>query len=299
MRCPDADEEADGMTQGVVFDIKEFSVFDGPGIRQTVFLKGCPLRCSWCHNPEGLSAVPQVMVSPGACTGCGTCRSVCPCGEDGAGRACSLCGACVAACPANARRIAGERMSAQQLAQVILRDAAYYASCGGGVTFSGGEPLMQGEFLLDVLDRIPGVHSAIQTSGYAAPELFDRVTARLDYVMMDLKLMDEAQHRRHTGVSNARILRNAQALLESDRPCVMRVPLIPGVSDTRENLTATAAFVARHRPGARVELLQYHQTAGAKYEMVGMEYAPGFDTARAVTAHRDIFDEYGLECEVL
>ena len=279
------------MKTGIVFDIKEFSVFNGPGIRQTVFLKGCPLRCRWCHNPEGLSVHPQLMVSASACTHCGKCSALCQ------QETCTACGACVARCPQNLRRIAGEKMTARQLADTILKDAAYYAGCGGGVTFSGGEPLLQADFLLEVLDLLPGIHTAVQTSGYAEEEVFRAVVSRLDYVMMDLKLMDSERHRQFTGVPNEKILKNAEYLLQSGVPCRIRVPLIPGVNDTEENLRATAVFVARHP--APVELLPYHQTAGAKYPMVGMDYAPGFDTAQAVQTHLDIFKEYGLECTVL
>jgi len=277
---------------GVVFDLKEFSVFDGPGIRQTVFFKGCPLRCSWCHNPEGLSVQPQVMVSTGACTDCGRCREVCP------GGACTACGKCVAACPSNVRRIAGEVMSAQELARVILKDADYYRRYGGGVTFSGGEPLMQSAFLLEVLALLPDVHCAIETSGYAQPEVFESVIEKMQYVMMDLKLMDDAQHRKYTGVSNERILRNARTLIAGGRPCRIRIPLIPGVNDTEENLRATAAFIADCGK-APVELLPYHKTAGAKYAMVGRQYQPMFDPEQAVQTHLDLFTSYGLECSVL
>ena len=277
---------------GVVFDIKEFSVFDGPGIRQTVFLKGCPLRCSWCHNPEGLSARPQIMVSPSACTHCGRCREVCP------GGTCSVCGKCVMACPANVRRIAGDVMSAEELARIILKDADYYRSCGGGVTFSGGEPLMQSAFLLEVIHLLPDVHCAVETSGYAEPEIFESVLRNVQYVMMDLKLMDEEAHRKYTGVSNARILHNARTLIASGKPCRIRIPLIPGVSDTEENLSRTAAFIASCGK-APVELLPYHKTAGAKYEMVGSVYQPLFDPEQAVQTHMDLFTSCGLECSVL
>lgn len=208
------------------------------GIRQTVFLKGCPLRCMWCHNPEGLRIQLQLMVSGNACTDCGKCRAVCDQVE------CTACGACVSVCPQNLRRIAGDVMTSEALAEMILRDAAYYASCEGGITFSGGEPLLQAEFLLEVLERLFGVHCAIQTSGYAEENTFRRVLEKLDFIMMDLKLMDEEQHRRHTGVSNERILKNAEILLKSRGPCKIRVPLIPGVSDTEENLRRTEEFIA-------------------------------------------------------
>lgn len=277
---------------GIVFDVKEFSVFDGPGIRQTVFFKGCPLRCSWCHNPEGLSAAPQVMTSQGACTSCGKCAQICP------GGTCTACGRCVVACPSNARRIAGERMSVEELAALLLRDADYYRQYGGGVTFSGGEPLMQGDFLLEVISRLPQVHCAVETSGYADEALFARVLEQVHYVMMDLKLMDEALHKTYTGVSNQRILRNARILIASGKPCRIRIPLIPGVNDGEDNLRATAAFIAGCGK-APVELLPYHKTAGAKYEMVGREYRPMFDTEQTVRIDCEIFKDYGLECSVL
>ena len=281
------------MKTGVIFDIKEFSVFDGPGVRQTVFLKGCPLRCNWCHNPEGLAIAPQVMVSTGACTNCGKCREVCP------GEPCSRCGKCVMVCPQNVRRIAGERITSEALAQLILKDADYYKRCGGGVTFSGGEPLMQHDFLLEVLQQLPGVHCAIETSGYAEPEVFAQVIGQMQYIMMDLKIMDEELHLKHTGVSNRKILKNAQALIRSGKSCRLRVPLIPGVSDTEENLAATAAFIAANGTHVPVELLPYHKTAGAKYEMIGAKYEPMFDTERRVTARENLFRQYGLECSVL
>lgn len=277
---------------GIIFDIKEFSVFDGPGIRQTIFLKGCPLRCNWCHNPEGLSAQPQVMVSKGACTACGKCREVCH------GGMCTACGRCVMVCPSNVRRIAGERMTADELAKIILKDAEYYRRYGGGVTFSGGEPLMQSAFVLEVLELLPDVHCAIETSGYASADVFENVIAKMQYVMMDLKLMDDAQHRKYTGVSNERILQNARTLIASGKPCRIRIPLIPGVNDTEENLRKTAAFIAECGK-APVELLPYHKTAGAKYEMVGQSYQPRFDPEQAVQTHLDLFTSYGLECSVL
>lgn len=282
------------METGIVFDVKEFSVYDGPGMRQTVFLKGCPLRCSWCHNPEGLSAAPQLMVSLSSCTHCGKCRAVCPHREG-----CTACGACVAVCPQNVRRIAGTEMTSEALAALVMKDAPYYARYGGGVTFSGGEPLLQARFLRETLERLRGIHRCIETSGYAEAERFGMVLDQLDYVIMDLKLMDDELHRRYTGVSNARILQNARTLMQSGKPCRFRVPLIPGVNDTRENMTATARFIREVNPRIPVELMPYHVTAGAKYAMVGRAYSPAFDVSRPVRVHLEIFKSHGLECSVL
>ena len=231
------------MKTGIIFDIKEFSIFDGPGIRQTVFLKGCPLRCNWCHNPEGLSPLPQIMVSKNACLHCGKCEASCE-HPDG----CVVCGKCVEICPANARRIAGTRMTSDELAARILKDAAYYRTYNGGVTFSGGEPLLQADFLVEALQKLPDVHKALMKSG---------------------------------------------------RPHRLRIPLIPGVNDTVENLDAFAGFVSSVNPLTPIELLPYHKTAGAKYEMVGMEYKPIFQTDTKVSTHPEIFEKYGLEATVL
>ena len=189
-------------------------------------------------------------------------------------------------------------MTPEELADIILKDAAYYAQLGGGVTFSGGEPLMQSGFLMDVLDRLEGVHKAIETSGYARADVFAGVLERLDYVLMDIKLMDDGKHRRYTGVSNERILTNARTLIKSRKPCTLRVPLIPGVNDDAENIEETARFIA-DAGGATVELLLYHKTAGAKYAMLGMAYSPDFDPERQLEMHLDTFARYGLEVKVL
>lgn len=282
------------METGIIFDIKEFSIFDGPGIRQTVFLKGCPLRCNWCHNPEGLSTEPQIMVSLSACTHCGKCKKVCPHPDH-----CIACGKCVDVCPQNVRRIAGTYMTSNALAELIRKDAAYYTACGGGVTFSGGEPLLQHLFLAETLDQLTGIHKAVETSGFADPDVFEKILNRVDYLMMDLKLMDEEKHKKYTGVSNKQILHNARTLMKSGKPCRFRVPLIPGVSDTVENLEATAKFIHSIEPKTPIELLPYHKTAGAKYGMVGTEYKPIFDTERKVRTYPEVFANLGLECSVL
>lgn len=231
------------MTPGTVFSIEEFAIHDGPGIRTTVFLKGCPLRCTWCHNPEGQNPGIEEMVKKGE-------RSIC-----------------------------GERYSPKELAVKLLRNEEIFKMNGGGVTFTGGEPLAQAQFLLEVLEELGGrIHTAMETSGYAPMEVFREVIGKMDLVMMDIKLVDPKRHRKWTGKGNALILGNLETLIASGQPFIARIPLIPGVNDDEENLEATAALLEGTRGLQRVELLPYHKTAGAKYPMVGREYIPGFDT---------------------
>lgn len=281
------------MKTGIVFDLKEFAVYDGPGIRQTVFLKGCPLRCNWCHNPEGFSAQPQLMVSEGSCTHCGRCKEACR------NESCIACGECVKVCPLRLRKVAGDIMTSAELEALLRVNSDYYAEYGGGVTFSGGEPLMQADFLIEVLDRLSDMHRAIQTSGYTDPRTFCQVVERLDYVMLDIKLFDNNLHKKYTGVDNRDILANAKYLCTGDTPFVVRIPLIPGVNDNEENFRATARWISGARALEKVELLPYHKTAGAKYSMVGSKYAPLFDTDRPVLALQEIFSEYNIRSFVL
>lgn len=281
------------MLTGVVFDIKEFAVFDGPGMRQTVFLKGCPLRCSWCHNPEGLAMEPQLMVSYASCIHCGRCQKVC------VNEPCISCGKCVAVCPLHLRRIAGEVMTSGELVKKIRENSDYYNRYGGGVTFSGGEPLMQADFLLEVLKQLPDVHKAIETSAFCKPEKFCQVTEELDYIMMDIKIFDDNLHRKYTGVSNRVILENARTLCRGEKPFVIRIPVIPGVNDNEENFRKTAQWIADAKNLQKVEILPYHKTAGAKYAMLGMEYEPVFQAEQKVWIPENIFEEYGIRSEVL
>ncbi|MCI8525099.1 MAG: glycyl-radical enzyme activating protein [Oscillospiraceae bacterium] len=247
---------------GTIFDIKEFSVHDGPGPRVTVFFKGCPLRCQWCHNPEGLLPAPQLLWKRTLCTGCGACRV--PCGH----LECQPLGRCCHRCIHGALSLSGRTWELDALAARLLGYGGMLRSMGGGVTLSGGEPLYQWEFAAALLERLRGVHRAIQTSGFAEADAFRAVLAETDYVMMDVKLADPAQHRRYTGVDNAQILRNLRILQESGTPHLLRTPLIPGITDTEENLRAVAALAGE----SPVELLEYNRFAPAKYGLLEQEF---------------------------
>jgi len=277
------------MSTGVVFDIKEFAVFDGPGIRTTVFMKGCPLRCQWCHNPEGLSPKPQLMVSRAACTHCGACESVCPSPDR-----CIACGACIPRCRSGYRKIVGETWTAKALAARLQKDADVYALSGGGVTFSGGEPLMQWPFIRDVFSCLHGVHKAIETSGFASDAVFEEAMSCCDLIMMDWKVSDPTLHKHYTGVDQAPILRHARMLVEGSTPFILRMPIIPGVNDNAAHFETAAALVRDSESLVRIDVLPYQRAAGAKYEMVGMDYRTDFDEASAPKFFTEVFERAGI-----
>ncbi len=248
---------------GIVFDIKEFAINDGGGIRSTVFLKGCPLRCIWCHNPEGLSKAPEIYHKQTRCTHCGLCQRPCKHPE------CQALGRCLHICPQNLVSVAGKEWESGQLAEKLLKSTDIYTQTGGGITLSGGEPLLQWEFCVDLLSKLKGnVHLAIETSGYAEADVFQRVINLCDFVYMDLKLMDCEMHKKYTGVTNEKILANAAYLKTAGIPHTFRTPLIPGITDTAENLKAIEHF-AGNSPW---EKLAYNTLAGAKYKNVGREF---------------------------
>lgn len=249
--------------KGVIFDIKEMAVHDGPGIRTTVFLKGCPLKCIWCHNPEGLSAEPQLMYKENLCTHCGLCRIECSHQE------CKAFGRCLHICPENLLSVSGNKIEAKELAAELKKSAELLGSSFGGFTFSGGEPLSQPKFLSELLTELKKYHLCIETSGYAESEIFAEIINKTDLVIMDIKLADSELHKKYTGSANEKILSNFKQLKKSGKPFIIRTPLIPKITDTEENLAAIKAIIGGE---SRWELLPYNTMAGAKYKMLGMKF---------------------------
>jgi len=280
--------------KGIIFNIEEFAVHDGPGIRKLVFFKGCPLRCTWCHNPEGVSFKMELMVSYAACIHCRKCEDVCTHKEE-----CIACGECVGVCPLRLRKIAGQEIETKELAKELLKGKEVLTGSGGGITISGGEPLAQPAFLFDLIEQLKPVNIAVETSGYAKPDIFKKMVSEVDLVLMDIKHTDTKIHKKYTGVGNELILDNLKYLCRSATGFYIRIPLIPGVNDTRENMEKIAELIKDAKNLKRVELLPYHQTAGAKYPMLGKEYNPGFDVKRKVNIWREAFEKYNINVTVL
>lgn len=270
-------------TTGVIFDIKKYAIHDGPGIRTTVFFKGCPLRCSWCHNPESWEPRTELMIRPVRCTRCGRCVQICPqhAIKSQNGRIerdlsrCVVCGTCIEPCPADARELVGRQVTAQEILTEIKKDSVFYDQSGGGVTFSGGEPLMQSEFLTALLNlcRQNGFHTAVDTCGYAPPEILEPIIELTDLFLCDLKHLDSAKHREFTGVDNKQILDNLQLLSNRARRIIVRIPVVGGFNDQPREIRAIGEFIKSLKSVKQIDLLPYNTGGLAKAERLGKPQA--------------------------
>jgi len=299
--------------RGLVFDLRSHAVHDGPGVRTTVFLKGCPLHCLWCCNPESQGRQPDLVWLRERCLGCDQCLPACPQGalgrnDDGTPRLdperCDRCGLCVGECPGEALNLMGQWMTVDEVLAAILRDALDCGGSGGGLTLTGGEPLAQADFAAELLWRYKheekGLHTAVETCGEAPWWHFEKLMEEVDLFLYDLKHMDSDEHLRHTGVRNERILENAARLVQAGRQLVFRLPLVPGVNDTRANLEATAAF-ARSLPVERIDLLPYHRLGEPRYQRLGRNHplagSPAFGPERIAWA-REVLEGAGMVVQV-
>jgi len=275
--------EAGDQTRGLVFDIRRYSVNDGPGIRTTVFLKGCPLSCWWCHNPEGRSASPALMYFADRCLRCRECVRVCPHhaavdAEDSIQTTdqCEACGTCVEVCPAEARQLVGRWMTVAEVVQQIEKDLVFYDESFGGVTFFGGEPLYQPAFLVLLLEACADrrIHTVVETCGHAKRELLLSLDDKVNIFLYDLKIIDSAKHRKYVGVANDEIVGNLEALAQQGSSVTVRIPVIPGINDDPEEVERMTQLLKRSQLYT-VHLLPYHGTAAGKYARLQMPYRLG------------------------
>ena len=271
------------MEKGIVFNIQRYSIHDGPGIRTTVFLKGCPLRCFWCQNPESQDLNSQILLDRKKCTLCGNCVAICPTKairlSDGKltidKKACKGCGKCVEVCPNEARRLVGKLTTVDEVMHHVLRDVKFYENSGGGVTLSGGEPTAQPGFALAILKRCKegGLHTALDTCGYAPWTTMKKLLDHVDLVLYDLKHMDPKKHIEATGKDNRLILRNVTKIADH-KPLRIRVPLIPGFNDSPEEIRAIARFVKKELDSVPIDLLPYNKLGESKYDLLDKSYTP-------------------------
>jgi pyruvate formate lyase activating enzyme len=296
----DASERRRG-NEGVVFDIQRFAIHDGYGIRTLVFMKGCPLRCAWCSNPESQKTTAEIMFHGEKCIECGCCIEACPFGEllrenwPVDNEQCYGCGSCVDVCYAGARQLVGKWMSVQEVLQIVEKDRVFYRQSGGGVTVGGGEPTMQAGFVSELLSkcRAAGIHTALETCGYASWNRFSSVLEYTDLLLFDLKHMDTELHRQRTGVGNEVIIENAVRAAEVVKEMIVRLPLIPDFNDSTDHVHELGRFIQQKLPRVkRVDLLPYHSMGASKMKKLGRTYS--LDALRTPTE-----SEIGRTVEIL
>ncbi len=252
-----------------IFDIERGSYVDGPGIRTTVFFKGCNLKCAWCHNPESQSREKQMLFHKNRCVGCGKCKEKCPNSLE----KCELCGKCALYCSHDAREICGKEYTVCEVMREVLKDKAIYENSGGGVTFSGGECMLQIDFLEAILKKCKeeGIHTAVDTAGHLPFEYFARILPFTDLFLYDIKCLDSEKHEKYTGVKNERILENLERLLKCGASVWVRIPVIPTVNDTKEEMQGIKTLLDAFGRPERIELLPYHAMGEHKYAALGRE----------------------------
>jgi len=273
--------KSDPKTTGTVFNIQRYSIHDGPGIRTTVFLKGCPLNCWWCQNPESRLSGQEMVFWGDRCIGCGACSTICPSGaiqiKNGIPvtekEKCILCGKCIEKCPALAREMIGKKLTTEEVIKEIEKDLIFYEESGGGVTFSGGEPLGQSEFLEGLLNgcREKKIHTAVDTSGYISWGILNKIHSKVDLFLYDLKIMDKKRHKKYTGVSNEIILENLEKLSSVHNNIFIRFPVIPDINDDYQNIRKIGEFLSSLEI-TQVNLLPYHYIGKDKYRRLGRTY---------------------------